>query len=118
MSLIIKNYRAMENKVTDTTITMYSHSYTHHLTGVKYYEERTFKKVDEFPEGAVVWNIGRSNFPFPGFVPVAFLKTEFYINPERLFAVRCKDEETALKVIKLGHHKRVTKSMFDKIINS
>ena len=36
-------------------------------------QQRTdkFKIVDTFPHGYIVWPIGRENFPFPGYIPLA-----------------------------------------------
>ena len=36
-------------------------------------QQRTdkFKIVDTFPLGYIVWPIGRENFPFPGYIPLA-----------------------------------------------
>ena len=33
-----------------------------------------FQIVDEFPCGYQVWNIGRQNFPFPGYLPLGRFK--------------------------------------------
>ena len=68
----------------------------------------TFEVVNEFPAGYIVWNIGRHNFPHPGFVPLAKPdpNQKYHILLHGLKALRCKDEETALRIIYLAHHRR------------
>lgn len=68
----------------------------------------TFEVVDEFPAGYIVWNIGRRNFQHPGFVPLAKPDPNhpYHILLTDLKALRCKDEETALLVMYLAHHRR------------
>lgn len=42
------------------------------FTTVTNWDTRNFKIVENFPAGAIVWNIGRHNFPFEGYIPVAY----------------------------------------------
>lgn len=71
-----------------------------------------FMIVDEFPAGAVVWNIGRHNFPFPGFIPVAWPLDDCHIDRTRLMAVRCKDDETADAILKAAGRREVNSKRF------
>lgn len=75
------------------------------LTTSNYWHTDHFTVVDKFPAGAIVWNIGRHNFPFPEFIPVAFPIGDYKIDRKRLMAVRCKDAETANAILKAaGRH--------------
>lgn len=95
----------METKVTKTEII---------ISG--YFRKDKFKIVEDFPHGAIVWNIGRRNFPFEGFVPVGFPLSNDRININKLFAVRCKDEKTAVRVINYASRHEVNKDRFEQLI--
>ena len=83
------------------------------LTTSTYWHTDNFTVVGEFPAGAIVWNIGRKNFPFPGFIPVAYQMEEYTIDRARLMAVRCKDEKTADKILKTAGRKTIGRKEFD-----
>lgn len=36
-----------------------------------YNRKDVFEIVEKFPNGYVIWNIGRRNFPFKGYIPLA-----------------------------------------------
>lgn len=67
-----------------------------------------FEVVGVFPDGYVVWNIGRRNFPFEGYIPLTRLiwnkelEGNFNIDLSSLKAIKVKDEETALRIMKLA----------------
>ncbi len=66
-----------------------------------YGKEDVFEVVNEYPSGYVVWNIGRANFPHECYVPLAKPKGDpYHIDPDSLKAIKVKDEETALKILK------------------
>lgn len=71
-----------------------------------------FKLVETFPNGAIVWNIGRHNFPFPGYIPVAYPIGDYRINRSRLMAVKCKDEKTADIILKRAGKGTINKETF------
>lgn len=41
------------------------------LVTENYNRKDIFEIVDEYPHGYIVWPIGRRNFPFTGYVPLA-----------------------------------------------
>lgn len=60
-------------------------------------KEDEFEVVEEFPEGYVVWNIGRHNFPVESYVPIARDLGHFNVdNPK---CIKVKDEKTAQKIM-------------------
>ena len=61
-----------------------------------------FEIVDTFPPGYVVWNIGRQNFPHEGYIPLVKPdpKHEFWIIPKDMKALKCKNEDEALYIMK------------------
>lgn len=71
-----------------------------------------FKTVETFPNGAIVWNIGRHNFPFPGFVPLAYPLEDYRIDRYRLMAIKCKDEKTADRILKEAGRRTINKYSF------
>ena len=81
----------------------------------------TFEVVEEFPAGYVVWNIGRHNFGFEGFLPLAKpvagrFDFQRLIDPKTLKAIKVVNEDMALKIMKLSHYSDIDKKEFDKII--
>ncbi len=65
----------------------------------------TFEIFNDFPAGYIVWNIGRGNFPFEGFVPIAKPASEpYHIDLGHLGAWKVKDEATAMKIIEAAHY--------------
>lgn len=82
------------------------------LTTSDYWNTDNFAVVDEFPAGAIVWNIGRQNFPFPGFIPVAWPLDDCHIDRARLMAVKCKDDETADAILKEAGRRGVNAERF------
>lgn len=60
-----------------------------------------YEIVNKFPSGYVVWNIGRSNFEHPGFIPLAKPDPdkECAILPTELKALKVESEKLALYII-------------------
>lgn len=76
----------MENKLSHTT---------------NYGKTDTFTIVDDFPVNYFVWAIGRANFPFEGYIPLAKAGAlPYHIDPDTLLALKVRDEETALKILR------------------
>lgn len=71
------------------------------FTDVNFGRKGTFTVTDTFPEGYVVWPIGRRNFPHPGFVPLArTTEVPFQVSLKGLMALRCRNETEALHILK------------------
>lgn len=71
-----------------------------------------FEVVETFPAGYVVWNIGRHNFPFPGFIPLARAVRG---NPDAidigsLKALRCARSDAVLRA---ANYERITKAVYE-----
>ena len=67
----------------------------------------TFKVVDYVP-GGIVWNIGRHNFPFEGYVPcchAGYKNNPYWVNPDSLTAYNIGNEKLALLCLDLASHK-------------
>lgn len=91
------------------------------LTSKTMHNTHTFEVVETFPHGYNVWNIGRKNFGFECYIPLAKPKTTGYtfqrcIDPETLKAIKVKDEETALKILNLSSYGVVGKKRFEELI--
>lgn len=81
-------------------------------------ETRTYEIVNEFPYCYEVWNIGRENFPFPKFIPLAmggYNGNPFHIYPDKLKALEVESEEFALFLLSKVHQKIVYKDIFDQL---
>ena len=82
-----------------------------------------FTIVDEFPQGAIVWPIGRENFPFAGYIPVVYPKYDpeypwmQAIDASRKMALKCKSDEIALKALKAATTHGCNKETFESINN-
>lgn len=79
--------------------------------------EDRFKIVAEFPDGYQIWNIGRNNFPFPGYIPVCRIKEgDYHVELDNLVAVRCPNEDVALWLLKMAGKSTVGKSRFNQFV--
>ena len=58
--------------------------------------------VDEFPPRYVVWNIGRQNFPYESYVPIARDLGGYRCDMPR--CIKVKDEELALSIMHKAAH--------------
>ena len=78
-----------------------------------------FEVVNEWPFGYVVWNIGRSNFPHPGYLPLAKVKADYYVDLKvdlkKLKALYVGDETLCLKVLNRAGYHTVTQKTFNEI---
>lgn len=75
-----------------------------------------FDVVDEWPVGGyVVWNIGRRNFPHPGYLPLAQVKADYHIVPETLKALYVGDESLCLEVLHYAGYHTVSREKFNEI---
>ena len=73
--------------------------------------------VDEFPTGYIVWNIGRHNFPYPGYIPLAKpTDVPFHIDLHSLKAIRT-DEALADYILKEAGRHRIDKDGFHDILS-
>lgn len=77
-----------------------------------------FEIVNEFPHGYVLWNIGRENFPFPGFIPIAQPKPEnmYHIRLDTLKALRLDDEDLCLHLMREGHRRWMDAPTFFEVV--
>ena len=82
----------------------------------KYYGRTdVYEIVDEYPKGYIVWNIGRHNFPHESYVPLAKPLEDCHINPTTLKAIKVKDEETALLILKEASRRGVDEKRFKEL---
>lgn len=84
-----------------------------------YWHRDEFEIVKEFPNGYIVWNIGRENFPFPGYLPLARPDDRPYcIKRDKLKTIKI-DERTADEILKAasrGTYGRIDKFTFEDIL--
>ena len=59
----------------------------------------TFETVNELPAGYIVWNIGRHNFQFEGYIPLCQNTEGYNVNTETLKALKVKSEGNQIKFI-------------------
>ena len=80
-----------------------------------------FEIVTEFPDGYIVWPIGRRNFPFPGYIPLAKPSTQrYHVMFTELKTIKV-DEGIADYILHLatrGIMGDIDKAKFERIINS
>lgn len=77
-----------------------------------------FEIVDKFPNGYVVWPIGRANFPYEGFIPLARpTDVPYHIDMNSLKALRV-DEPIASDILKEVHYREVNSMTFDDVVSS
>ena len=71
--------------------------------------EYTFKIVDEIPDGYVVWNIGRHNFPFEKMIPLCLVDKNYNVDVEKLLAFECVNEDVAFLIMKVAGRQTINK---------
>lgn len=98
----------MKTKVTETS-----------LIREDYWHRDEFEIVNEFPNGYIVWNIGRENFPFPGYIPLAKPDDRpYYIKRKGLKTIKLNEDlaDAILKEASSGRIGQIDKFMFDKLL--
>lgn len=90
------------------------------LTSKTMHNTHTFEVVETFPRGYEVWNIGRRNFDFECYIPLAKPQPTEHtfqkcIDPETLKAIKVVDEETALKILNFSSCGVVDKERFEEL---
>lgn len=76
-----------------------------------------FRIVAEFPDGYQIWNIGRENFPFPCYIPVCIIKDDnYHVDLNSLVAVRCPNEDVALRLLQMAGKRTVDKNRFKQVV--
>ena len=77
----------------------------------------TYEVVDRWPCGGyVVWNIGRSNFRHPGFIPLAKEGPDkYHVQSDSLKALRINDENLCLLVLREASIHGVNEERFNEI---
>ena len=88
----------------------------------KWYREDEYEIVDEWPAGYFIWNIGRENFMFPEYIPLAKKGNQpNHIDPTSLKAFKAPSEEIALKCMRAAMFTNggyFYKEDYQKIINN
>ena len=78
--------------------------------------------VDEFPQGYIVWPIGRRNFPFPGYIPLARpdKRRPCHILRDDLKTIKIQDAlaDFIMEVATRGTFGTIDKDTFEKLIKS
>lgn len=87
-----------------------------YITDECYGRKDIFEVVDEYPNGYVVWAIGRHNFQHPGYVPLAKeIKGTYNVDTTSLKTIKV-DERVALIILREAVRKGVDEKRFKKII--
>ena len=79
---------------------------------------REFEVVEEWPLGYFVWMIGRRNFQFPGYLPLAQEASEpYHVRTDTLKALYVGDEGLCEYIATKGHYINgyVTEDAFKKL---
>lgn len=87
-----------------------------------YFPTRKYEVVEEFPQDYIVWPIGRSNFQYEYYIPLAKpVKSEYdfqaNIDPFSLKCIKVKSETLALQILKEAVRKGVDRKRFGEIVN-
>lgn len=80
--------------------------------------EDRFQVVEQFPSGYVIWNIGRENFPFEGYIPLAKPVDHYHIDVKSLKALKVKDEKTALMLLRQAGRGEVDFDRFNELMKN
>lgn len=77
----------------------------------------TFVKVDEVPDGYVIWNIGRHNFEHPKCVPLCKSSLDYSVDTNTLKYIEVDSEELALRLLKEASYHGCDKKKFYEIVD-
>lgn len=75
----------------------------------------TFKIVSEFPNGYIIWNIGRRNFPHDGYIPLCVADESYHIDPNTLKALKVANEDFALFLLKEAGKRPIDREKYFKL---
>lgn len=83
---------------------------------------RKYEVVDEFPSDYIVWPIGRRNFQYECYIPLAKpIKGEYEfqanIDPFSLKCIKVESEALALQILKEAVRKGVDRNRYLEIVN-
>ena len=87
----------------------------------KWFRVDEFEIVDEWPDGYFIWNIGRENFMYPEYIPLAKKgNLPYQVDITCLKAFKCESEEIALKCMRTAMCSRgyFYREDYQKIINN
>lgn len=83
-----------------------------------YNRKDVFEIVEKFPNGYVIWNIGRRNFPFKGYIPLAKpTNVPYNIDLHSLKTIKV-DDDVADSILKKADYKKIDKEEFQRIMLS
>lgn len=74
-----------------------------------------FEVVSSFPNSYHIWNIGRFNFPYEGYIPLCVSDANCHVNLGLLKALKVPNEEFALVLLKKAGRHRVCLKEYKKI---
>lgn len=73
-----------------------------------------FEVVDKWPSGDyTVWNIGRHNFQYEGFLPLCQTDGNYHIIPNQLKALNVGDETLCRAVLREAGYREVNERKFE-----
>ena len=72
---------------------------TRYLEHTEYGRTDRFLICDTWPAGYVVWNIGRHNFPFEGYLPLCVCDNNYHVFINSLCCIKVESEELAIEVL-------------------
>lgn len=71
------------------------------LINKHWYRTDEYEPVEQFPDRYIVWNIGRANFPFENYIPLAKPDpaNKYHVRLTDLKALKCESEGLALFIL-------------------
>lgn len=93
-----------------------------HIIDMYNFPTRKYEVVEEFPKGYIVWAIGRRNFKYECYIPLAKpIKGEYEfqanIDPLSLKCIKVDSETLALQILEEAVRKGVDRNRFLEIVN-
>lgn len=83
-----------------------------------YNNKDTFDVVVNFPNGYIVWPIGRHNFPIQGYIPLAKLVDDIHIDRKTLKTLKCPSSHIADIILDKAVRTGVNQEEYYKIIKT
>lgn len=85
------------------------------IEDIKYGRTDRFEERTEWPEGMIIWNIGRHNFEHEGWLPLCYTDADYHVDSNRLVAFYVPDEDLCLEVMRVAGMRTVNEEVFNQI---
>lgn len=74
-----------------------------------------FEVVQDFIKGTVIWNVGRENFNFKGYIPLVNMDDRYTVFGQK-YALKVDSEELALYLLRQANFETIDQDKFNELV--